>query len=157
MHLTRRGPGLLLQDLVEGKDGQVAAVVAVLARVRPDVVLLTGLDYDATGAALTALRDRLSAAGLTLPYAFALRPNSGVSSGTDLNGDGRVSGPGDALGYGHFAGQGGMALLSRFPVDAAASHDLTPLLWRDFPHALLPGRGRRRTAVVWRGGLGRAP
>ncbi|MEX0309650.1 MAG: endonuclease/exonuclease/phosphatase family protein, partial [Tateyamaria sp.] len=47
-------------------------------------------------------------------------------------------GPRDAQGYGRFSGQGGMAILSRLPVDAANVQDLSDLLWVDVPEARLP-------------------
>lgn len=133
--LSREGPGLLLRDLAGAKDPQVAAVVAeVLAR-RPDVLLLTEMDWDGDGAALAALGAALAEAGLDYPHRLALRPNAGLATGLDLDGDGRV-GPRDAQGYGRFAGDGGLALLSRWPLGAAT--DLSGLLWRDLPGARLP-------------------
>ncbi|MCB2058676.1 MAG: hypothetical protein KDE30_12270, partial [Novosphingobium sp.] len=47
--LARKGPGLLLRDISSGKDAQVAAVVAVIAAVRPDVLVLQGIDWDFDG------------------------------------------------------------------------------------------------------------
>ena len=82
VELARRGPGLLLRDIVQGKDPQVAAAVAVIARANPDVLLLTGIDYDLGLAALRALRDRLAGAGAVYPDLFALQPNTGVPTGT---------------------------------------------------------------------------
>lgn len=137
--LSRRGPGLLLRDILKGEDAQVAAVVAVLTQTRPDIVLLQGIDHDANGAALGALAEALADAGLTYPHRFAARPNSGLRTGRDHDGDGRVNGPGDAQGYGRFPGQGGMAILSRHPV--AGVEDLSGLLWRDLPGATLPRDG----------------
>ena len=72
------------------------------------------------------------------PARFALRPNTGLATGLDLDGDGRTGGPGDAQGFGRFSGQGGMAILSRLPVDEAAVTDLSALLWADLPGADLP-------------------
>ena len=44
--------------------------------------------------------------------------------------------PWDAQGYGRFRGQGGLALLSRWPF--GEPRDLSALLWRDLPRARLP-------------------
>ena len=134
--LSRRGPGLLLRDILEGEDAQIAAVVDVIARAAPDILLLTGVDYDAGGVALAALADRLAQAGAPYPHLFATRPNTGRASGADLDGDGRLGRPRDAHGYGIFNGQGGMALLSRFPVALRA--DLSALAWAELPGARLP-------------------
>ncbi|MFA7433379.1 MAG: endonuclease/exonuclease/phosphatase family protein [Gemmobacter sp.] len=136
--LSRDGPGLLLRDILSGHDDQVAAVVAVLAEARADVLLLTGIDYDHGLAALGALADLLEVKGLDYPHRFALRPNRGMQTGLDLDGDGRRGGPDDAQGFGRFAGAGGMAVLSRLPVMAQEARDFSGFLWRDLPGALLP-------------------
>ena len=136
--LSRDGPGLLLRDLQRGTDPQIAAVAAVIAAVAPDILALQNLDWDHDGMALAALAAQLKAAGPDYPYRFAAQPNSGLASDLDLDGDGRLGGPGDAQGYGEFTGQGGMAVLSRHPILAGEVRDLGGLLWRDLPGALLP-------------------
>ena len=110
----------------------------MIAAARPDVIALQGVDYDLDGAALSALAGALARAGLDYPHRFAGPPNSGRRSGLDLDGDGRADGPRDAQGYGRFTGQGGMAVLSRYPIAAEAMRDFTPLLWADLPGATLP-------------------
>lgn len=134
--LTRGGPGLLLQAITKGKDPQVQAAVAVLARLDADVVLLTGIDYDYGQDALKALAENLTKAGVTYPYLLALRPNTGVQTGLDLDGNGRTGESRDAQGFGRFAGSAGMALLSRKPLGEV--RDFSGLLWRDLPGADLP-------------------
>ena len=129
--LGRDGPGLLLRDIWKG-DPQISALARVVAHADPDVLLLLDVDWDAGGAALGALAQLMD-----YPYSFAARPNSGWPSGLDLDGDGRLGGPGDAYGYGAFSGSGGMALLSRYPLPAAAE-DFSRNLWRDLPGAVLP-------------------
>lgn len=138
--LARGGPGLLLRDIGRGTDPQVAAVVEVIAAAQPDVLALQGIDWDLENRALAALADRLAKAGAAYPYRVSLQPNSGLPppSPLDLDGDGRVGGPGDNQGYGRFRGQGGIALLSRLPVAHDRIRDFTALLWRDLPQARLP-------------------
>ncbi|MFN3936428.1 MAG: endonuclease/exonuclease/phosphatase family protein [Gemmobacter sp.] len=136
--LTRDGPGLLLRDILSGRDPQVEAVVTVIVASRADVLLLSGFDHDLGGAALTALADRLAEAGHGFPHRFAPMQNRGIQSGHDLDGDGRTGGREDAQGYGRFAGAGSMAILSRLPLDTNASQDFAPFLWRDLPGARLP-------------------
>ncbi|TCM77797.1 endonuclease/exonuclease/phosphatase family protein [Rhodovulum steppense] len=136
--LARKGPGLLLADIAGGKDPQVAAVVEVIAATRPDILLLLDFDYDMDLLAMRALADRLRARDLDYPHLFALKPNTGMRSGLDLDGDGRRGGPRDAQGFGYFPGQGGMALFSRYPVEAGRVREFSDLLWRDLPGATLP-------------------
>jgi hypothetical protein len=136
--LSRRGPGLLLQDILSGRDAQVEAALRVIAALDADVLLLTGMDWDLDLVALGALADRLADLGVPYPVRLALPPNRGLATGIDLNGDGRLGTPDDAQGWGVFRGQGAMALLSRVPVDAAGVADLSGLLWRDLPGAIAP-------------------
>jgi hypothetical protein len=138
VELERRGPGLLVQDIRRGKDPQVAAVVQVIATSRPDVLLLLGIDHDLNLVAASALADRLAEAGLPLPYRFGPRPNTGLATGLDLDGDGRRGGPRDAQGYGRFAGSGGMVLLSRLPLRPDEARDFTALRWADLPGQIAP-------------------
>lgn len=133
--LSRKGPGLVLRDLMAG-EAQAAAAVAVIAHAAPDVLLVTGLDYDYGQAALTALTQALAAEGMDYAHRFTARPNSGMMTALDLDGDGRRGTADDAQGYGRFAGAGGMAVLSRFPLGAVRDH--SDFLWRDLPGALLP-------------------
>ncbi len=136
--LGRQGPGLLLRDIRAGKDRQVSSLVAVIAGLEADVILLTGIDLDPGGATLAALRGRLQAAGIDYPHAYAPLTNRGLRSGRDLDGDGKVGGPGDAQGYGAFPGSGAMAILSRLPVEDAVAQNFSGFLWRDLPGALDP-------------------
>ena len=136
--LDRTGPGLLLRDILKGDDPQLKALQQVLAQVDADILLLQNVDFDHGRAALAALRDWLAEAGAEYPYVFALPPNTGLPSGLDLDGDGRLGGPGDAQGFGAFFGQGGMALLSRFEIDREGVVDFSAILWKDLPEALLP-------------------
>ncbi|WP_259400422.1 endonuclease/exonuclease/phosphatase family protein [Roseovarius sp. SCSIO 43702] len=132
----RKGPGLLLRDIQRG-DPQIEAAAAIAARIAPDILLLQGVDYDHDLLALRALRDRFAAAGIAYPHLFALRPNTGWPTGQDIDGDGRTGEPEDAVGYGRFSGQGGMALLSRYPIDRAGARDLSAVPWAALPAALL--------------------
>jgi len=135
--LSRKGPGLLLRDILTEQDPQVEAVAKIIAATRPDVLLLQGFDYDYDLLALAALQGRVRAHGWDLPNAFALRPNTGMATGLDLDADGRTGRPRDAQGFGEFSGQGGMAILSRYPVLSDEVRDFSDLLWVDMPDALL--------------------
>ncbi len=141
--LARSGPGLLLADLrAPEPKPDIAAALAVIRAVRPDILLLNGFDHDFRGVALDAFRGRLAAGaeGIDYPFTYAPPVNAGVDSGFDLDGDGHLRRAGDALGWGRFPGQGGMALLSRAPIDAEASHAFRAFRWADLPGARLPRR-----------------
>lgn len=134
--LSRDGPGLLYRDLTSGGDPQIAAVVQVIAAVDPDILLLTGIDWDFDNLALDALANLLADAGVDYPHRHASRPNSGMATGIDLDGDGRRGTPDDAQGYGRFPGESGMALLSRHPISGFTDH--SGFLWRDLPGNRMP-------------------
>ncbi|WP_299846356.1 endonuclease/exonuclease/phosphatase family protein [uncultured Roseovarius sp.] len=136
--LDRGGPGLLLRDILSGDDPQVVAVSQVISRISPDILVLQRVDYDLGLKAVSALRDAIAEQGAEYPYIFALRPNTGLYTGLDMDGDGRVGEARDAQGYGEFAGQSGMAVLSRLPIDQTQVQDFSEMLWRDLPGAILP-------------------
>lgn len=133
--LSRDGPGLLLRDLMKGDDPQISATQAVIAQMTPDVLVLTDFDYDLDGLALAAFADLF---GGIYPYHFALPSNAGMPSGVDLDRNGKLGDARDAQGYGRFAGDGGLAILSRYPVVTEDVVDHSSLLWRDLPRAALP-------------------
>ncbi len=127
---SRKGPGLMLVEF-----GREPPDLGPILSAAPDVLLLTDLDYDRDLVALGALRDLLDDRGLSYPYLFSARPNTGMQTDVDIDGDGYRGGPRDAQGFGWFAGQGGMALLSRYPVDLVADH--SGLLWKDTPGSVI--------------------
>lgn len=138
----------MLRDILRG-DPQAGAVAAVIAGAAPDIVLLTGIDFDHDLLALVAFAGLVAAQGQDYPYRFATRPNSGMATGLDLDGDGRRGGARDAQGFGRFAGEGGMAILSRLPIDAGSVRDFGGFLWRDLPGAQIAkaGLGAEAAAV----------
>jgi hypothetical protein len=89
------------------------------------------MDHDAGLAALSALAATLEEAGRAYPHRLALAPNTGRPTGIDLDGDGRSHRARDAQGFGYFTGDGGMALLSHFPIGEV--RDFTTFLWADLP------------------------
>lgn len=120
----------MLRDILRLDDVPAASIEVILAA-RADILSLQDIDYDGSDAAITALRDALSERGLDYPYFVSLRPNTGWPTGVDLDGDGSTNGPRDAHGYGRFNGQGGLALLSRYPIGEVRNFSET--LWQDLP------------------------
>lgn len=127
-----------MRDILRGEDAQIKAVATVLVTVSPDIVALQSFDYDLHGAALAAFADMLRGKGVDYPYFFAALPNTGMPTGLDMDGNDRRAEPRDAQSYGRFSGQGGMAILSKYPIVVEEVQDFTDMLWRDMPNALLP-------------------
>lgn len=136
--LSRRGPGILLRDILKGDDPQINAVTATILAANADIIALQGIDYDLENRTLSALNEVLSQAGLTYPHLYSAPPNAGLMTALDLDGDGKTGGPGDAQGYGRFYGHSSMAILSKHPVVLSKVQDFSDLLWRDLQGALLP-------------------
>lgn len=140
--LSRDGPGLLLQELIEKPGPKALAAIEAIRAVRPDILVLQQFDHDLRGYALAAFAARLAEGegGIDYPYRFAPPVNAGVPSGQDLDGDGDATGWGDGHGWGKFPGHGGMAILSRLPLDEAAARTFRALPWESLPGARLPVR-----------------
>ncbi len=150
--LSRKGAGVLLKQLRDGKQKQIQAVVEIIQRVCPDILLINEFDHDREGLALDAFAALLGRGqrAIDYPHRFAAPSNTGAPSGFDLDGDGDVKGPGDAFGYGEFPGQYGMALFSVFPIDAAATRTFAGYRWASMPGTLLPADFYRDAAPALR-------
>ncbi|MDE0590854.1 endonuclease/exonuclease/phosphatase family protein [Halocynthiibacter sp. C4] len=120
------------------KAHDAVRAAAVIAHVNPDVLVLAGIDYDHGLATLGAFADELSRAGVDYPHHFAQRPNTGMPTGLDVNGDGNFGDAVDAQGYGRYSGEKGLAILSRYPFLRDEARDFSEYLWRDLPDANLP-------------------
>jgi len=153
--LNRPTDGGLRRSLATPDDPQARNVAQIIQRVRPDILLLEEFDYDAAEESVRAFqanylaRAQDGAAPIELPFSFAAESNTGVPSGFDFDNDGRIAGGADALGFGEFPGQYGMALLSRFPIDAGHARTFRKFLWRDMPGALLPDDPATPAAADW--------
>ena len=126
---------MLLRDIQKGEDESLTAITVAIMQAAPDVLVLTDFDYDLDGLALAAFAQGFDARH---PYLFAHRPNAGLATGHDIDGNGWTGDARDAQGYGRFAGDGGIAILSRYPIEVDAVTDLSTMLWRDLPNAVLP-------------------
>lgn len=131
--------GKVLSSLRSGNDEAAKDLAKSLQSARPDVVVLTGIDVDSSAATVDVLREQYlekaqdGTQPITYSFVFAPQTNSGVASGADLDGDGTVGGPGDALGHGAFEGQESMVVLSRLPIDNSAVRTFDSMLWKDLP------------------------
>ena len=108
------------------------ALAATLQEVRPDIVLLNELDYDADGTSVQRLMDNFLSVSqdgrdpIDYPHVYIPTVNTGVASGADLDNSGAVvdsvgtnAYAGDSFGFGTYPGQYGMVLLSAYPIDTA--------------------------------------
>jgi glycerophosphoryl diester phosphodiesterase len=154
--LNRSAEGELLTDLAAPDDAQARTVAEIIQRVAPDILLVNEFDHIphdiATGLFrlnyLETPQDTLgigAADPIDYAHAFAAPSNTGVASGEDLDNNGQaVTVPGaagygeDALGFGAFPGQFGMALFSKYPILEDQIRTFQHFLWKDMPGARLP-------------------
>ena len=142
--LNRPAAGRLIADLKTLDNEQARKIAEIIQRVRPDVLLINELDYDAAGTAAQLLQENYLSvsqngqAPLEFKHRFVAPVNTGVPCGFDLNNDGEHSGPEDAFGYGRFPGQYGMVVYSKFSWDRAKIRTFQRFLWKDMPEAMLP-------------------
>ncbi len=142
--LFRDQAGQLIQDLSTGANDQARRVAEVIQRIRPDILLVNEFDYDAAGRAAELFRTKYLAVAqngcepIEFPHQFTAPVNTGRPTDRDLDKDGQVGGPADAVGYGRHEGQYGMLVLSRFPIERGHARTFQKFLWRDMPEALLP-------------------
>lgn len=142
--LSRNQEGQLTQDLISGFDKQIQNIAAIIQHLRPDVLALMEFDYDPSGLLPKLFQQNylsLSQHGeqpIHFPYQLSIPSNTGMLSSEDLNGDGKISLPDDAFGFGRYPGQYAFVLFSRFPIDTLRIRSFQHLLWKDFPDARLP-------------------
>jgi endonuclease/exonuclease/phosphatase family metal-dependent hydrolase len=141
--LHRNKPGQLAAEVQAGGSAAAARIAEVIQRVRPDVILLNEVDFDADGVAVGGLCKNYLEVGqngaepIHYPHVYIGPVNSGVDSGLDQNGDGKLHTPDDAYGFGLFPGQYGMVILSRLPIGSGV-RTFQKFLWRDMPGPLWP-------------------
>lgn len=160
--LNRNNAGQLVTDLSMPDNQQAKNVAEIIQRTAPDVVLINEFDYVADGSALRLFQQNYLGIGqngapaATYPYSYTAESNTGIASGFDLNNDGQtITTPGaagygdDALGFGVFPGQYGMALYSKYPIESANIRTFQKFLWKDMPGALLPDDPATSAANDW--------
>ncbi|MEM9021477.1 MAG: endonuclease/exonuclease/phosphatase family protein [Planctomycetota bacterium] len=136
--LSRPEPDALARALADGEDENIKLVAETLQRTRPDIVLLQEFDYDPTGQAYDGFQRNYldqpqnGAEPIDYPYRYAPSVNTGQPSGVDLDNDGRVEGPGDALGWGNYPGHYGMVVLSKYPIRDKQARTFRALRWQDY-------------------------
>ncbi|MEL6610078.1 MAG: endonuclease/exonuclease/phosphatase family protein [Pseudomonadota bacterium] len=126
----------MARDLMRDRAADIDAILATIVQATPDIITLHDVDWDAGLVAATAFQTRLARSGWDMPHLVARRPNSGMATGLDMDGDGRVGRARDAQGYGLFSGAGGMIMLSRYPI--LSVDDYSDVLWSGLAWARLP-------------------
>lgn len=142
--LNRDEAGQLIADLSTPDNQQARNAAETIQRAGADIILINEFDYTEDARSVDLFRENYlsvsqnGAPAVDYPYAWAGPVNTGVPSGFDLNRDGEVGGPDDALGFGVFPGQYGMVIYSKYPIIEDQVRTFQNFLWADLPDALLP-------------------
>ncbi len=142
--LNRQSAGELVRDLATPGNVQARNVAEIIQRVRPDILLVNELDYDAAGEAARLFQENYlsvsqnGAEPIVYGHRFVAPSNTGIPSGFDLDNSGSIGGGNDAFGFGAFPGQFGFAVLSRYDIVEERVRTFQRFLWKDMPGALLP-------------------
>ncbi|MEA1983428.1 MAG: choice-of-anchor J domain-containing protein [Campylobacterota bacterium] len=136
-YLNRASEGQLHSDLLSGEDEQIKNVAHIVQLVKPDVLLINEFDYNSTENVDLLLEKYFKVAqgeeaAIDYPYYYVAPVNTGVQSGLDYNKDGKMDGN-DAFGFGDFAGQYGMVIFSKYPIETANIRTFQKFLWKDMP------------------------
>lgn len=127
--------------LVDLRDGlPEARTLAETVQINaPDVLVLTGVSSDEQGEIAGTLNEEYLAVSqngqepLDYPHVFTAETNSGLDSGADLDDDGVIGGPGDAIGYGEYPGHYGTVIFSKHPIEEDQVRTFQEFLWDDMP------------------------
>jgi len=145
--------GQLATRLATTTDPQARASAQIIQRINPDVILLNEFDYDSAGQAIGLYQQNYlgvpqnGQAAVTYDHVYFAPVNTGVQPETanpawdfDFNNNGATDDPEDAFGFGNFAGQFGMVLLSKHPIQTAGVRTFQEFAWKDMPgNAMPPG------------------
>ncbi|WP_460682511.1 hypothetical protein [Nesterenkonia populi] len=133
----------LIGELAGGNHSEARTVAETAQINQPDVLVLTGVSYDEDGRIAEILKNQYLASGQNgqsgqeYSHVFTAPTNSGIDSGVDLDGDGTVGGPGDAMGYGQYPGEEGIIIFSKEPLDTDGARTFREFLWQDLPGSSL--------------------
>jgi len=142
--LFGKSAGQVSDRLKAGSDRQAQSIAAIIQTIRPDVLLVNEIDHEVDGMTAKQLRDLYLSKGsreregIDYPFVYSAPSNTGIASGIDLNGDGKVDGPDDAWGYGIYPGQYAFTVFSRFPIDVESIRTFQNFAWSKLPGALRP-------------------
>ncbi len=135
---------------------QIRNVAAIIQKNRPDTLVLNEFNNDGTGSDKTIISNfqkNYLSHGQSLnsidggnvqdpieyPFFETYATNTGLSSGMDLNNDGKINNnPNDAFGFGYYHGHYAIALLSMHEIDKENTRTFQEFKWKDLPNSQIP-------------------
>ena len=143
---AKLGPEVLSTLLAKGNHPQIKNIAAIIQQVQPDILLLNEFDdieNPKQGVELFIKNylatSQMGGAAIDYPYYYYNRVNTGQPSGFDLDRNGKANdGAEDAWGFGHYPGQYGMVVLSKYPIDVSKVRTFQHFKWKDMPNHQVP-------------------
>ncbi|KZN52775.1 hypothetical protein N474_22660 [Pseudoalteromonas luteoviolacea CPMOR-2] len=130
----------LTNALKSGKINQINNIAEIIQRTRPDVILLNEFDYieDADQGIELFKKAYLEVPQngfkpIEYPYVYLAPVNTGVKTPLSAK-NSRLT----HYGFGKYAGQYGMVLLSKYPISTDKVRTFQHFLWKDMPDNLMP-------------------
>ncbi len=136
--------GEVARRLRGGADTRAKQLAAIVQTIRPDVLLVNEIEFDAEDTVPQLLNRQYFAVAdggrdaIDFPNIRGFPSNTGLDSGLDLDGDGTTGEPVDAWGYGTYAGQYALAVFSRYAIDESGIRSFQQYRWSQLPDALRP-------------------
>lgn len=142
--------GEIAERMADRSDPQARAIAALVQTVRPDILLVNELDYQADALPAKRLATNYFAVGqptadgqdtlepMEYPFLYSAPSNTGMDSRRDLDRDGKTGSGNDAWGYGVYPGQYAMTVFSRFPIRSESIRTFQKLRWSTMPGAIRP-------------------
>ncbi|WP_051488238.1 endonuclease/exonuclease/phosphatase family protein [Salinivibrio socompensis] len=135
------------QMLASTPSRQIKNLAATLQRVRPDVVVLCEFDHPGNGGddgALAAFCERHLAepqhgeTPIDYPYRYLPATNTGLTLTVPVSEQQHVTDAQQCHGFGHYHGQFGFVIISRYPIEDAAIRTWQHFAWHQLPHHQIP-------------------
>ncbi|TQV73191.1 endonuclease/exonuclease/phosphatase family protein [Aliikangiella marina] len=131
---------ILIDALKKGDSQQIKNIAEIIQSVRPDIILLNEFDYieDPSDGITIFQRKYLQVSQngqppIDYPFFYHAPVNTGVEI-PGHNSDSRLT----HYGFGRYAGQYGMVLLSKYPIETEKVRTFQTFLWQDMPGNLMP-------------------
>ncbi|WP_315902046.1 endonuclease/exonuclease/phosphatase family protein [Photobacterium rosenbergii] len=139
--------GEILRQLKQPNHERFTKLAAIIQHVAPDVLMLCEFDHPGEGGDDGALEQfcqqylavpQHGQNAVSYPYRYCPPSNTGMAMVNDLDGDGKITLPNDAQGFGEHHGHFSFVILSRFPIVEKEINSWQSLLWRDLPGHQMP-------------------
>ncbi|WP_052260972.1 endonuclease/exonuclease/phosphatase family protein [Photobacterium gaetbulicola] len=140
-------PGEILRQLEQPEHERFSKLAAIIQHVSPDVLMLCEFDHPGVGGDDGAVArfcqhylalSQHGQSAISYPYRYCPPSNTGLAVVNDLDGDGKITLPNDAQGFGEHHGHFSFVILSRYPLLDEEIRSWQTLRWQDLPGHQMP-------------------